>query len=215
MPIVWLFWLRTMMFEILKTIRLCFKNFCIFSKIIIMPDFVRTQVRSYVFFQFFFWIWLGFSYPWNFMTIWLKFVYFLWCHSKFHILAQIVFLAASGLEAIGLMFVCPPAIGPVLICGRKFSNMSEVQPWCFQWFCVSLIWQRQGKCLIIRFAQIKNHFVFFIKILYLNLFRKGRVWILASFLWMSLFNMKNNFHDIITISGTNMTEKEIFVTVIN
>ena len=41
-------------------------------------------------------------------------------------------LAASGLEAIGLMFVCPPAIGPVLIRGRKFSNMSEVQLWCFQ-----------------------------------------------------------------------------------
>ena len=54
------------------------------------------------------------------------------CHSKFHILAQIVFLAASGLEAIGLMFVCPPAIGPVLIRGRKFSNMSDVQLWCFQ-----------------------------------------------------------------------------------
>ena len=64
------------------------------------------------------------------MTIQLKSVYFFML--KFHILAQIVFVAAPGLEAVGLMFVCPPAIGPVLIRGRKFSNMSEVQLWCFQ-----------------------------------------------------------------------------------
>ena len=36
------------------------------------------------------------------------------CHSKFHILAQIVFLAAPGLEAVGLMCVCPLSIGLVM-----------------------------------------------------------------------------------------------------